>query len=226
MELPTQLAKPDFSLLDANDTIPSNIDPSTISYLSKFLLTPLAFFASNPCTTVKWWNNGVGHSFHTRTILDAGSVGNQGWMTAETVLIRLNTSFIPSGRFPVYSNESLPDANRVKTRIGYDAAVCLQRYEPWIIEVHNASIGSPSALRIVGRGYDGTSQLPSGNIRGTPIVNTRNLNTTGKYTAFFLAHNGVVNQMVKDNGRDYPYVPSPTVGFVVPSRSTLILTLT
>jgi len=182
-------------------------------------------FASNPRTTVKWWNNGVAHSFHTRTILDSGSIGDQGWTTVETVLIRLNTSFTPSGRFPVYSNESLPDANGVESRIGYDAAVCVEKYEPWIIEAYNTSIGSPTALRIVERGDGSTSLLPSGNIRGSPIANTRYLNTTGKNPAFFVAHDNSVNQMVKDNGRDRFYVPSPTVGLVIPLHTTSFLTL-
>jgi len=35
MDLPKQLATPDLKLLDANDTIPSNIDPSTISYVGE-----------------------------------------------------------------------------------------------------------------------------------------------------------------------------------------------
>ena len=220
MDLPTGLTKPDLTLLDANDTIPSNIDPSTISYLGEFSPAPLAFFLSNPNVTVKWWDNGVAHSFQTRTILDA--IGDQGWVTVETVLIRLNTTYTPSGRFPVYSNESVPDANGVQTRIGYDAAVCVQKYEPWIIEAYNTTIGSPSALRIVDKVYDGTSSLPSGHIRGDPIVGTRNLNTTGKSPAFYVAHDNSINQMVKDNGRDFFYVPSPTVGPMVSSRLTNI----
>jgi hypothetical protein len=219
MDLPNTLRTPDLKLLDTNDTIPSNIDPSTISYLGEFFGPP-PMFASNPCNTVKWWNNGVAHSFHTLTIRDAGSIEDQGWTTVETVLIRLNTSFTPSGRFPVYSNESLRDASGVETRIGYDAVVCVEKYEPWIIEAYNTSIGSPAALRIIERGGGSTSLLPSGNIRGPPIANTRYLNTTGKIDAFSVAHDNSINQMVKDNGRDHFYVPSPTVGLVVPSYHT------
>jgi len=40
---------------------------------------------------------------------------------------------------------------------------------------------------------------------------TRNINSTGKSTAFSAAHDNSVNQMVKDNGRDFFYVPSPMV---------------
>lgn len=227
MTLPAQLTKPSIKFLGANDTVPSNIDPSKISYLGEFQsVPPPPPSAPNPRATVGWWNNGVAHSFHTRTILDPDLIGNQGWMTVETVLIRLNTSYTPSGRFPLYSNESLPDANGVETRIGYDAAVCVQKYEPWIIETYNSSIGSPSALRIVGKVYGGASSLPSGKVRGTPITGAGNLNTTGKNPAFYVAHDNSINQMVKDNGRDRPYVPSPTVGSIVPSRPTFLLTLT
>ena len=172
---------------------------------------PSTSFLSNSHTAVKWVDNGVAHSFHTRTILDTGGISDRGWTTVETVLIRLNTSLTPSGRFPVYSNKSVPDANGVATRIGYDAAVCVEQYEPWIIEAYNTSVGSPALMQIVEKGY-GKISLPSGKIQGNPKQNTRYLNTTGKNAAFFVAHGNSINQMVKDNGRDFSYVPSPTVG--------------
>jgi len=114
----------------------------------------------------------------------------------------------------------------METRIGYDAAVCVQKYEPWIVEAYNTSVGPPTALRIVEKGYGGTSLLPSGDIRGPPVANTRNLNTTGKNPAFFVAHDNSINQMVKDNGRDRFYVPSPTVSPTVLLHTTLFLTWT
>ena len=159
---------------------------------------------------VKWYDNGVAHSYHTRTILDTGNA-DQGWTTVETVLVRLNTSYTPSGRFPIHSSESVPDANGTETRIGYDAVVCVEKYDPWIVEAYNTSVGSPTILRIVESGYGNTS-LPSGKIQGYPIQNTRYLNTTNKNSAFYVAHDNSINQMVKDNGRDLFYVPSPTVG--------------
>ena len=177
---------------------------------------------SDSRTTVKWWDNGVGHSFFSRTIPDAEVIGDQGWVTVEVVLIRLNTTYTPSGKFPVYSNQSVPDATGAETRIGYDAAVCVQKYEPWIIEAYNTTIGSPSALRIVQKGDGGSTSLPaSGDIRGFPLANTRFLNTTGKIAAFYVAHDNSVNQITKDNGRDFFYVPSPTVGSAVPSHNPL-----
>ena len=37
MDLPAQFTKPDVGYLLTGDTVPSNIDPSTISYFGKFL---------------------------------------------------------------------------------------------------------------------------------------------------------------------------------------------
>ena len=48
MDLPTPLTKPDLSKMDANDTIPSNIDPSKISYVGEPLSVPPASFVANP----------------------------------------------------------------------------------------------------------------------------------------------------------------------------------
>jgi len=45
MDLPTEFTKPNLSGLAANDTIPSNINPSTISYISEFFSAPRV-----PCT--------------------------------------------------------------------------------------------------------------------------------------------------------------------------------
>jgi len=156
-------------------------------------------------------------------------------MTVETVFIHLNTSFTPSGRFPVYSNQttSLDQYGENFTKwfqIGHDAAVCVQKYEPWIIEAYNASTGSSFALLIVGRGNDGASLSPSGNIRGTRIANTRYLNATGKDTAFIKAYEKSTVRMgeasLNQSSSIVPVAPTPVVGPVVPLRTTFLLTLT
>jgi len=111
------------------------------------------------------------------------SDGNRGWTSIEAVIVRFNTSFTPSGHCPVRANKTA--LNGLVTNLGYDAAVCAQKYEPWIIEAYNTSTGSVSALRIVGGGDGSVSISPSGSIEGgAPIVNTRYLNTTGKSLAF------------------------------------------
>ena len=173
---------------------------------------PPAPFLLNPPSPVGFSNSDPGANFGTQLYL----TDDQGWTTIEMVTIQLDTSSAPSGRFPVYSNKSLPGAYGIKNRIGYDAAVCVQKYEPWIIEAYNTSTGSSHALQIVERVNNGTSPSPSGNIRGSRIVNTRYLNTTGKDIAFDMAYSRGFRQVESINynrGSDYgDYVPPPTVG--------------
>jgi hypothetical protein len=71
--------------------------------------------------------------------------------------------------------------------IYYDAAVCLDIVEPWLVEVYNSTRG-PTSTRILGKG---------GNLDGIPKVGKaretlgedqwdfgRNLNSTDKYRPF------------------------------------------
>ena len=208
---------PEFQIQNKN--VPPNIDPSTLSFQSKLLLAPLSFLAPNLLTTV-----GVADTGETLFIgrvwrLDF-SAGFPGLTTVEMVLIRLDTNFAPLGRFPVYLNES-------GTRVGYDAAVCVHRWEPWMVQASNATTSPPSLLGIIAKGSGGTPPQPSGKRKGDPIVNTtRYLNTVGKDSAFRAAYNNSFGQMIKDNGRSGRYIPSPTVGPIVPPRTTFLLTLT
>jgi hypothetical protein len=126
--------------LDASDPIPSGVDPSTISY------------------AVRMSDTGVAIGSHAVMYAEPDTSDYPGYTAVETVVIRLNTSFTPNGRFPVFSNRTMPDVNGTETRIGYDAAVCLQKYEPWIVETYNTSIVSPTTLRIVDKGYGITSR--------------------------------------------------------------------
>ena len=225
MDLPTQLAKPDLSQLDANDTIPSNVDPSRISYVGELLSAPSAFFVANPRTTVRSPDNGAGVSLHPSLASDTDqgwtTFETGGWTTIETVLLRLYTGYTPSGRFPMYLNNW-----GTGFRMGYDAAVCMHRYEPWIIETYNTSITPPSALWIIGKGDSGTLLSPSGKIRGAPISSTRYLNTTGKDAVFSVIRGNVVYQMGKTNDGGGNYVPSPTVRPIAPPCISCLFTST
>ena len=130
------------------------------------------------------------------------------WTTIETVLIRISIGWAPNSSFPVYSKGARG------YEVGYDAAVCVQKYEPWIIEAYNAPFAPPSILGIVEKGNSSTS--PSGNILGLPIENTRYLNTSNKYRAFDKAHDNGINQMRRTDPEVLPYyLPYPTVGHVV-----------
>jgi len=228
MDLPAEFTKPELGMLDPNDTIPSNIDPSTISFLSEFFSAPLAFFMYNPRTAAAWGHDTLAVSFQTITAYTDGD--DQGWTTVDTVLVRLNTSLTPFGRFPIYSNKPPPHLNWTETLTGYDAAVCVQKYEPWTIEAYNASTGPPSALQIVTKGKSSISLLPSGNIRGARIASNRYLNTTGKDEVFSNAHINSIFRMWEintDQGKNWGYYgPSPTVGPVVHPCQTFLLTLT
>ena len=192
-------------------------------------LAPFPFFTSDPHTIVGAPDNDEGVSLDSTLLEDyILTDANRGWTSVETVLIRFDTSFTPSGRFPVHFTKPVRDLNYT-VKMGYDAAVCVQKYESWIIEAYNTSTGSASALRIIGGGGNSTSLSPSGNIQGAPIANTRYLNTTGKWPAFGVAREISIKQMEKlTTGQGTPYVPSPAVG---PRRclappTTLFLTST
>jgi len=210
MDLPVPFTKPNFDNIIAGDTIPSNINPSTISYCREISPAILIFFASNPRHTVRWGDDGQGVSLNSKAVTHPDESPRE-WTTVETFLIRFGELLTTSGHFPVYS-----DKNEWGIKIGYDAAVCVQRYEPWIIEAYKRSIVSPSVLGIVGKGNSSTSLSPSGNIRGPPIANTsRYLDAIGKRAAFYAAHDNTIVQMLKENNRAY-YLPSPAVGPAVP----------
>ena len=153
-----------------------------------------------------------------------------GWATVDTVLVRLNTSLTPSGQFPVYSDKPPQYFDWPEIRLGFDAAVCVQRYEPWIIEAYNTTTGPPVALRIVGKANASTSLPPSGSIRGARIANTRSLNTTGKDLVFGAANDNSLDRMLEiniDQGQDWGNcAPTPAVGPTVPLRTTPLLALT
>lgn len=108
----------------------------------------------------------------------------------ETALIRVNTSFAPHGVFPVLSPTSTPDMHGLETFVGYDAVVCLQLYEPWIVEAANGTATQPASLRIVEKNAVVRS-VGSGERRvGPPLdlaeVKTGPLNSTGLAPVYVL----------------------------------------
>lgn len=228
MDPPTEpIENPNIRTLDMNNTIPSSIDPSTISYIGGFSTVPLAFIASNICNTAAAPDNNEGVTLYSVLTRWPSLLGSGGWWSVETVLIRFDNGVLPSGRFPVHHD--IPNPYGTDLAIGYDAAVCIQKYEPWVAEAYNTSILSPSTIRLVGKGDGVTQLLPSGNIQGPQIASTRYLNATGgKNPAFVVAHDNSVDQMWKVNvvGRVVgPYLPSITVGPVVPPCIMFLLTL-
>lgn len=101
------------------------------------------------------------------------------------------------------------------SRIGYDAAVCLELFEPYVVEVYNTTGSLPSSNRIVTKGNKVMSvndgeQFQRRLFGDRKDVKTE-LNSTGCADAYEALHGNSVNQVLKDNGRDSFYVPSPTV---------------
>ncbi|KAG6853509.1 hypothetical protein C0991_003704 [Blastosporella zonata] len=173
--------------------------------------------ASSTALGAAFYENGVGHSFFSSPV-SLGEDG-KGWVSIEEVLVRLNTSYTPNGTFAVKSNQSIPDAQGNPTWIGYDAAVCVELFEPWIVEVYNSTVGQPTTMRIVEPGNQVRSVNSSAieeELVGLPLAVTdpaanQQLNSSNLVDVYISAHDNSINQILKDNGRDSYYVPSPTV---------------
>ncbi|KDQ21472.1 hypothetical protein BOTBODRAFT_25920 [Botryobasidium botryosum FD-172 SS1] len=184
--------------LEPNDTAPVGLNVNDVSIVGKFP------------------NNGVGHSFFSST---ASTPGWSGWLGIEVVLIRLNTTYTPRGRFGVYGFDTSDG-----TQIGYDAAVCVEEVSQYVVEAYNSTVGAPRTLRIVTKG---NTTMPLGK-NSTQLQGVRTtLSSEDKWSAWVVAHDNSRNTILKDNGRDYWWVPSPTsVGFTTGSGPDGYTTLT
>ena len=113
-------------------------------------------------------------------VLVVGQEG-RGFITIEHVLVRLNTSYAPAGKFLRTSNISVPDASGNPTFIGYDAAVCLQLFEPWLVEMYNSTTSLPSSTRLIEYGNVTQQSGPGERRKGPPLTNpnvSRQLNSS------------------------------------------------
>ncbi|KAJ7672817.1 hypothetical protein B0H17DRAFT_947419 [Mycena rosella] len=181
---------------------------------------PIGLNANDLALTAVFTDNGVAHSFKSVPI-SLGEDG-KGFVSIETLLVRLNTTYTPNGAFLTHSDLPVFDVNGRNTFIGLDAAVCLELYEPWIVETYNNSIGVPTTIRIVDKGNTivdaNATHFVEKNIR-PPLTDPtikRQLDSTKLLPVYDVAHGNSANQILKDNGRDAFYVPSPTlVSFLV-----------
>ncbi|CAE6459739.1 unnamed protein product [Rhizoctonia solani] len=157
--------------------------------------------------TSKWWQNGVAHSFKSVPLTN-GSLGT-GWLQLEIVLTRLHESYAPNSTFGAYAN---PDVLWRGGRVGYDVAICVEEIRSWVVDAYNSSAGNPTTLRIMHKGMDLDSAVYTR--QNTTILEEgtqSGISSTGKFAAFGAAHDNSRNVMLKDNGRDFAYVPNPTV---------------
>ncbi|KAF9464261.1 hypothetical protein BDZ94DRAFT_1216732 [Collybia nuda] len=184
------------AVMQGNDTLPPDLNPNDLALGGHF------------------YSNGVAHSFRSMP-LTMGQEG-QGWSSIEHVLVRLNTTYTPDGKFEQFGSSVL-DQNGNATFVGYDAAVCLELFEPWIVEVLNSTTGLPRSIELIGPGseiYDLNTQRITEKMLASPLVGpniTRQLNSSKMADVYLAGHDNSINHMLKDNGRDSWYVPSPTV---------------
>lgn len=154
-------------------------------------------------------------------MLDFPGEDDTGFVSLELVLIRLNNTFATAGEFPIFG-DMIPDINGTETRIGYDAAVCIEVFEPWVVEVYNSTVGNPTSLRIVEKGStmrDFNTGHRKERMSGKGIIDpsVRRVLTSKRIKGVYeVAHQNSINQLVKDNGRDSFYVPSTIVRFLRP----------
>ncbi|CAG7848432.1 SubName: Full=Uncharacterized protein {ECO:0000313/EMBL:CCA71241.1} [Serendipita indica DSM 11827] len=169
--------------LQGNDTVPDGIDMDQIGFVGY------------------WWNNGVAHQFRSRPI-ENGNKG-WGWLELEVIMIRLNTTYTPGGSFGTYSTDK---------SIGYDAAVCVEAIEPYVVDAYNSTSGRAGSIRIVGKGDVLRGGLNNGERSGHTLDGfDAVLNSTKKFEPFAAGHENSRGQIIKDNGRDFWWVPNPTV---------------
>jgi len=128
-----------------------------------------------------------------------GQDGN-GWVSIETVLVRLNNSYAPRATFPVWGDSLV--INGTESKIGYDAAVCVEVFEPYVLETFNSS-ALPYSTRIVGKTSTIHANFGDAESQGRKVgnfqddsVHTR-LNSSGLFDVFRTLHGNSVNIMLK-----------------------------
>ncbi|QRW22058.1 transmembrane protein [Rhizoctonia solani] len=171
----------------------------------------------------KWRDNGVTHSFSWFPV-NQGEDGN-GWVSIEIVMVRLNESYTaPNSSFQVYGELG----NREnRTRIGFDAAICVEEVRGYVVDAYNSSAGSPVSLALKYRGTQLNTSMPTiGQDTSKHEVPKRieeplskpgvqhGISSANKFAVYNASHYNARNIMLKDNGRDWWFAPNPTVSLV------------
>ena len=188
LSLPDVFKTPNLSSLSPNDTLPLGVSEEEVAYIGALVsCAGIPIPSANPAPA-KFWDNGVAHSFHSVTPTN-GASGN-GWVGAETVLVRLNNSYTHNANFPVWSADAIVDASGFSSRIGYDAAICVEMYEPWIVQIYNSNFGIPTTMRIVNKSASTDFETDYGQKGPYLDSYTRVLNSTGKDPAYYVRYAG------------------------------------
>lgn len=172
----------DKPFLKDQDQVPEGIDMGTIGLVGS------------------WKDDGVAQTFYSHTI-DDGKKG-KGWVVFDMVMMRLNMTLTPSGSFGVHSADQT---------IGYDSAFCVEVIEPYVVDAYNSTTGHAQTFNVVGRGDLSTLNYDYGKRVGGKLEGLNNtLSSIGRFGPYAVGHDSSRNQIIKDNGRDFQWVPSPT----------------
>ncbi|CAG8679811.1 6406_t:CDS:2, partial [Acaulospora colombiana] len=174
--------------LQNNDTVPENIDLSQIGLVGAWSNNGVGELNSSRLSliSIQTW---LAHSFKS-TPLEYGAKGN-GWVELDVMMVRLETLYAPGGTFKVRSEDGI-------RTVGFDAAVCVEAIEPWVVDTYNATTGRVTTLKVVGKGDLSTVHLNYGKQKNRSIKGlSMGVNSTGKLEVFGLAHGNSRNQILK-----------------------------
>ncbi|CAE6334687.1 unnamed protein product [Rhizoctonia solani] len=196
-----------YSLFQSMDIAYPQIPPVNLSaLLEPGDPMPQGIVEAEIAVTSKWWQNGVAHSFKSAP-LSNGALGT-GWLQLEIVLTRLHEAYAPNSTFGAYAT---PDALWSGGRVGYDVAICVEEIRSWVVEAYNSACSSLFYAALT-KGMDLNAPVyTQQNITTSEDGTQSGISSTKKFAAFGAAHDNSRNVMLKDNGRDFSYVPNPTV---------------
>ncbi|KAK0531898.1 hypothetical protein OC835_003530 [Tilletia horrida] len=210
-----------------NVTLPSSLrGPANLTKAVADLSTvlPNGLNAADIALTSIWPINGVAQSYFSQPMPaedelhpgndvpsgsrgQAGSAG-RGWVSMEVVLVRLKPDLAgPASQFGLIAN--MIDNVGNFSDVGFDVAVCVERFEPYIVEVYQGR--GIQSTRIISQAANFSAHSSKRRFSYLLSGTTSHLNSTTKYAAYAAAHENARNALIKDNGRDWWWVPNPTL---------------
>ncbi|CAD6975419.1 unnamed protein product, partial [Tilletia controversa] len=191
---------------DLHNVVPLGMDPADIAIAVPFSPNSVAqsFFSTPIMAEDDIEPDGVNNAKFKNVPGGAG----RGWVQLEVVLIRLNTTLAgPRAEFGMTANVYGHDWEFGE--VGFDVGICVERFDPYMVEVYQGR--SVQSLRIISQTADSSSG--TGLLRSSLVSagSAMNLSSQGKNAAFTVAHENARNALLKDNGRDHPWVPNPTL---------------